>query len=235
MKKRNKTTITTAAAATGSASEENSTIGTTISTSPDTLPATAGSTTSTTAAETAAATAPDEVMGSVGIADDDHFHAGQEKMAVGNNAVQSAMSTTTTATVPASDRTGANTSTGTTPTTTAAISDLCPTDPAQARLNACFCAVLRLVKAMLAALIGAGVELAKVQEELGAGFDEFITTKTPWNMTEVRALVTFAAQAGLSPEGLTPAHDVASARMMAAVALLGRLYTAETEVAHEHA
>jgi len=198
---------------------------------------TAETTTSTTAADSSAATMPDEVMGSMDIVVDDHVPAGQENMAAGNNAVQVAVSTTTATmpitttatTAPASGGTGANTSTGATPVITRAVADLDPADPAADRANVCFCAVIRLIKAMLAALLGAGMELAKVQQELGTGFNEFITTQTAWNTAEAKTLIQFAAQAGLSPEGLKAAVDVPLGTVMTAMAFLGELYTAEVE------
>ena len=71
--------------------------------------------------------------------------------------------------------------------------------------------------------------LAAAQRELGDGLDAFITTRTPWNLAEARALIAFAAQAGLQPEGLTPAVAVGLGRLLAATAVLGELYTAEVE------
>jgi hypothetical protein len=107
------------------------------------------------------------------------------------------------------------------------IADINPTDPIQDRCNVVFCAVLRLTKAMLAAVIVAGSELAAAERELGAGFPEFVATKTPWTLPAVRAVINFATQAGLRPEGISPAVAVPLARLLEATALLGELYVAE--------
>ena len=77
--------------------------------------------------------------------------------------------------------------------------------------------------------IVAGRELAAAQRELGGGFDAFIRTRTPWQLAEARALIAFAAQAGLTPEGLSAAVTVPLGTVMTAAALLGELYTAEVE------
>ncbi len=266
-KKQSKTTITTAPAATGMAGTENPTIGATMNTTPGTLPVT-----NTTAADTSVATAPaDEAMSSMDIADDDHVPAAQENMAVGNNAVQAAMPTTTatTPTITTTAPTSTTTTTSTMPTATIAagtgamIGDAPPTSggtgtdgenfqpvalenvaggadqqaatPANWDLvNEAWCDLNRLGKAVDAAVIVAGHELAAAQRELGDGFDAFIRTRTPWNAAEARTLIRFAGQAGLSPERLTAAVAVPLSRVLEAIAVLGQLYTAEVEAAEAH-
>jgi hypothetical protein len=85
------------------------------------------------------------------------------------------------------------------------------------------------LKAAIAAAVAAGLELAKIQSKLGEGFSEFITTKTMLAVPEARALVRFAAEAGLQPDNLSPAVAVPLARVLDAAALLGGLYLAEVE------
>ena len=79
-----------------------------------------------------------------------------------------------------------------------------------------------MTKPMLAAAVTAGCELAKVEQELGADFDEFITSKTPWNVMEARTLISFAARGRLArPDGLTPAVAVPLSQVFEAVAHIG--------------
>ncbi len=116
------------------------------------------------------------------------------------------------------------------PANAAVGADQQPAAPANWDLvNEAWCDLNRLGKALDAVAIVAGRELAAAQRELGDGIDAFIRTRTPWNMAETRTLIQFAAQAGLSPERLTPADDVALATMLEAIALLGRLYTDQRE------
>ena len=42
-------------------------------------------------------------------------------------------------------------------------------------------------------------------------------------------MIRFAAEAGLQPDRLTPAHDVSLGRLLRGVALLGRLYVEQQE------
>ena len=89
------------------------------------------------------------------------------------------------------------------------------------------CDVNRLGKALLTAATTAGTELAAAQRDLGDRFDQFITTRTPWNLAEAHTLIAFAAQAGLQPEGLSAAVAVSLGKMLESAALLGRLYMEE--------
>ena len=110
------------------------------------------------------------------------------------------------------------------PTNSPPIADLDPAAPAQERANVSGLAVLRLSKALGAASIVAGRELAGIERGLGDGFARFIMTKTMLTVVEARALIRFATQADLRPEGLSAAVDVPLARVLTAVALLGRLF-----------
>ena len=69
---------------------------------------------------------------------------------------------------------------------TAAVLDLNPTDSPTDRCNVAYCAVIRLIKALLAALIGTGTELAAAEREMGAEFPGFVVTKTPLTTAEAR-------------------------------------------------
>ena len=96
--------------------------------------------------------------------------------------------------------------------------------------NEAWCDLNRMGKAVLRAVIVAGNELAAAQRELGDGFGAFVTARTPWNLTEAHAMINFARQARLSPEGLTAAISVPLV-CWAAVALLGNTFLAEMEAA----
>ena len=99
----------------------------------------------------------------------------------------------------------------------AGIADLGPTDPPEARCNVAGLAVLRLGKATILAAISAGTELAGIEQDLGAELSTFITTKTMLSAGEARTMINFAAQAALTPEGLTPAVAVPLTRVLEAV------------------
>jgi hypothetical protein len=110
-----------------------------------------------------------------------------------------------------------------------------PTGPANLdEINTVWCDLIRLGKAMIAAAITAGSELAAAERELVAGFDTLIATRTPWNLPEARGMIRFAREAGLQRDRLTPAADVALGRMLGAMALLGRVYMEQFgEPSHE--
>jgi hypothetical protein len=116
-----------------------------------------------------------------------------------------------------------------------AAADLSSTDPPEAPCNVGYCAVIRLMKALLAAAVTTGIELGRAHEEMNTSFPMFIGTKTPWTLPAARAMVRFAAEAGLQADRLTPADDVALEQMLEKVALLGGLYLAEIEQGHDDA
>jgi hypothetical protein len=89
--------------------------------------------------------------------------------------------------------------------------------------------MLRLAKATVRVAIIAGNELAAAKRELGDGFDEFVATRMPWNMSEAAAAMRFVKEVGLQPDRLTPAHEVSLARLLEATGLLGGLYLEQTE------
>lgn len=121
-------------------------------------------------------------------------------------------------------------STATKLTNIATIADLDPTDAPAARANVVGLAVLRLVKAAIAAAVAAGMELTGIEREVGAGFPAFITTKTMLTVPEARTLIELAARAGLQPDRLTAAVDVPLGRVLEATALLGNLYLQHRDV-----
>jgi hypothetical protein len=128
----------------------------------------------------------------------------------------------TTGTTVAEDAAGA-------PANPASITDLDPADPFEARANVAGLAVLRLGKAMVGATVAAGQVLGRIEQDLGTEFPTFIAAKTMLTAGEARTMVSFAAQAGLQPDGLTAAVAVPLGRVLEAVALLGQLYVAEME------
>jgi hypothetical protein len=100
-------------------------------------------------------------------------------------------------------------------------------DPVLNRCNVAYCDLLRLLKAAIAAATTAGTELATAMRELGDNFDNFIETRMPLHPAGAHALIRFAADAGLQPDGLTPAIAVPLGRVLEAAALLGGLYLNE--------
>lgn len=113
------------------------------------------------------------------------------------------------------------------------IGDLNLTDPPADRSNVAGLAGLRLLKALIVALIMAGRELASIEQAQGADFDTMITTKTMLSVGEARTLISFATRAGLTPEQLTAAVDVPLGRVLEALGLLGRIYLEQHVVADE--
>jgi hypothetical protein len=91
-----------------------------------------------------------------------------------------------------------------------------------------------LAKATVSAAIIAGNALAAAAEELGDGFDAFITVRTPWGVAEARAVIRFATEVGLQADRLTPAHDVRLARLLTAAALMGHLYLERQDQGDDH-
>ena len=144
------------------------------------------------------------------------------------NAPTTATAVTPAGTSPPTSTTGAD---GRTSSGVAAVANLDPADPAQARANVSGLAVLRLGKGLLGAAVAAGLELANIERQMGTEFPGFIAGSTMLTVVEARTLIAFAARAGLQPEQLTAAHAVSLDRVLRAVALLGRLYLAETEAA----
>jgi hypothetical protein len=100
--------------------------------------------------------------------------------------------------------------------------------------NESYCDLLRLAKATVSAAIIAGNALAAAAEELGDGFDAFITVRTPWGVAEARAVIRFATEVGLQADRLTPAHDVRLARLLTAAALMGHLYLERQDQGDDH-
>lgn len=111
--------------------------------------------------------------------------------------------------------------------TTHGVANESPTNPTQERCNVAYCDVLRLSKAMLAAVITLGNELTAAEGEMGSGFAEFVVTRTPLKIVEARTLIRFAAEVGLQPDALTAAIAVPLSRMFEAVAVLGKLFLEE--------
>jgi hypothetical protein len=102
-------------------------------------------------------------------------------------------------------------------------------DPARERCNTAYCDVLRLSKAAAAAAITAGTELAAIERKLGDQFDAFVERQLPLTPAEAHALIHFAADVGLQPDGLSPVIAVPLGRVLSAMALLGGLYLDEQE------